>query len=183
VQLISSAYHGLPRSIDSRDPAVLTFGTIHGGAARNVIPEIVRIAGTARTHSVGARETLERRLREIGAGVAALTGTSIELTFRHGPDAIVNDPVVTEICERAVAELIGVDAIERITIPSLGGEDFSEYLAHVPGCFFRLGSRLGDAPAPLLHSGHFDVADDVLVLGAKLMARCVTALAREDQQG
>ena len=92
VQLISSAYHGLPRSVDSRDPAVLTFGSIHGGAARNVIPEEVRIAGTARTHSVGARETLERRLREIGAGVAALTGTRIDLTFRHGPDAIVNDP-------------------------------------------------------------------------------------------
>ena len=182
VQLISSAYHGLPRSVDSRDPAVLTFGSIHGGAARNVIPEEVRIAGTARTHSVGARETLERRLREIAAGVAALTGTSIELTFRHGPDAIINDPVVTEICERAVAELIGAGAIERITMPSLGGEDFSEYLASVPGCFFRLGSWTGAAPAPLLHSGHFDVDDDVLVLGAKLMARCVVALAREDER-
>jgi metal-dependent amidase/aminoacylase/carboxypeptidase family protein len=117
-------------------------------------------------------------LREIGAGVAALTGTRIDLTFRHGPDAIVNDPVVTEICERAVAEVIGIDAIERITMPSLGGEDFSEYLASVPGCFFRLGSWSGQAAAPLLHSGHFDVDDDVLVLGARLMARCVVALAR-----
>jgi len=182
VQLISSAYHGLPRSVDSRDPAVLTFGSIHGGAARNVIPEEVRIAGTARTHSIGARETFERRLREIGAGVAALTGTNIAMEFRHGPDAIVNDPVVTEICERAVAELIGADAIERITVPSLGGEDFSEFLVKVPGCFFRLGSRVGEKPAPLLHSGHFDVSDDVLVLGAKLMARCVVALAREDNR-
>ena len=76
------------------------------------------------------------------------------------------------------AELIGADAIERITVPSLGGEDFSEYLASVPGCFFRLGSWIGDAPAPLLHSGRFDVTDDVLVLGAKLMARCVVAFAR-----
>jgi amidohydrolase len=180
VQLIASAYHGLPRAVDSRDPAVLTFGSIHGGAARNVIPEEVRIAGTARTHSIGARETLERRLREIGDGVAALTGTRIDLTFRHGPDAIINDPVVTAICERAVAELIGTDAIERITMPSLGGEDFSEYLATVPGCFFRLGSWTGEAPAPLLHSGRFDVDDDVLVLGAKLMARCVVALSREE---
>lgn len=182
VQLISSAYHGLPRSVDSRDPAVLTFGSIHGGAARNVIPEEVHIAGTARTHSIGARETLERRLREIGAGVAALTGTSIELSFRHGPDAIVNDPVVTDICERAVADLLGGDAIERISVPSLGGEDFSEYLARVPGCFFRLGSWIGETPTPLLHSGRFDVADDVLVLGAKLMARCVVALARDDDR-
>jgi amidohydrolase len=180
VQLISSAYHGLPRSVDSRDPAVLTFGSIHGGTARNAIPEEVRIAGTARTHSVGARETLERRLREIGAGVAALTGTNITLTFQHGPDAIVNDPVVTEVCERAVVGLLGADAIERITVPSLGGEDFSEYLEKVPGCFFRLGSWVGERPVPLLHSGHFDVDDDVLVLGAKLMARCVIALAREE---
>jgi metal-dependent amidase/aminoacylase/carboxypeptidase family protein len=143
-----------------------------------VIPEEVRLAGTARTHSVGARETLERRLREIGAGVAAATGTRVIFEFRHGPDAIINDPKVTETCERAVAELLGADAIERITVPSLGGEDFSEYLAEVPGCFFRLGTAVGKEPPPLLHSGHFDVTDDVLVLGAKLVARTVVALAR-----
>jgi amidohydrolase len=179
VQLVSSAYHGLPRAIDSRDPAVLTFGSIHGGQARNVIPEHVRLEGTARTHSIGARETLERRLREIGAGVAATTGTRIDFEFRHGPDAIVNDPTVTAICERALVDALGRDAIEPITLPSLGGEDFSEYLAHVPGCFFRLGTRLGEKPAPLLHSGRFDVPDEALVLGVSLVARCVVTLARE----
>lgn len=178
VQLVSSAYHGLPRAIDSRDPAVLTFGSIHGGDARNVIPEEVRLEGTARTHSVGARQTLERRLGEIAAGVAAVTGTSIRLSFRHGPDAIINDPNVTEICEQAAIDLLGAASIERITVPSLGGEDFSEYLAHVPGCFFRLGTLVGTSPAPLLHSGHFDVPDEALVLGVKLFARAVVMLAR-----
>jgi len=183
VQLVSSAYHALPRSIDSRDPAVLTFGAIHGGAARNVIPEEVRLAGTARTHSIAARDTLERRLEEIGAGVAAATGTRIEFEFRHGPDAIINDPELTRQCEEAVAELIGTASIERITLPSLGGEDFSEYLAKVPGCFFRLGTATGDSTPPLLHSGRFDLTDDSLVLGAKLIARCTVALARPRKGG
>jgi len=178
VELVSSAYRSLPRAVDSRDPAVLTFGSIHGGDARNVIPEEVRLAGTSRTHSAAVRDAVERRLKEVAAGVAATTGTRIELIFRHGPDAIVNDPATTAVCEQAVAELLGADAIERITVPSLGGEDFSEYLAKVPGCFFRLGTATGSAPPPLLHSGRFDLDDDVLVLGAKLIARSVVALAK-----
>lgn len=177
VQLVASAYQGLPRAVDSRDPAVLTFGSIHGGSARNVIPEEVRLTGTARTHSVAARDALERKLRAIGEGIEAMSCTRIELTFRHGPDAIINDPGVTAICEQATLELLGPLAVEPITVPSLGGEDFSEYLATVPGCFFRLGTRRGDERTPLLHSGHFDVDDDVLVLGAKLLARCVLALS------
>ena len=178
VELVSSAYRALPRAIDSRDPAVLTFGSIHGGEARNVIPEEVRLAGTSRTHSAAVRDAIQRRLKEVAAGVAAATGTRIELTFRHGPDAIVNDPAVTERCEQAVSELLGADAVERITVPSLGGEDFAEYLAAVPGCFFRLGTATGPTTPPLLHSGRFDLEDEVLVLGAKLIARSVVALAK-----
>ena len=156
---------------------MLTFGAIHGGAARNVIPEEVRLAGTARTHSVAARDTLERRLKEIAAGVAATTGTRIELTFRHGPDAIINDPAVTAICEQAVARAAraGRDRAHHRAEPRRRG------LLGIPRESARLllpsrHATLGKTP-PLLHSGRFDLDDDVLVLGAKLIARSVIALA------
>ena len=38
-QFITSVYQFVPRSIDSRDPVVVTFGSIQGGTSANVIPE------------------------------------------------------------------------------------------------------------------------------------------------
>jgi amidohydrolase len=172
VQLISSLYLSLPRSVDSRDPSVITFGSIHGGDSRNVIPHEVRVGGTARTHSAKARDILKERIVDIAKGVEAGTRTSIDIRFKPGPDAVINDPIVTRICERAIDDLFGSQAVELITTPSMGGEDFAEYLAKVPGCFFRLGAARTTGRTYLLHSEHFDLDDDVLVVGTRALVRC-----------
>ena len=46
VQFINSIYQFVPRSVDSRDPVVVTFGCIQGGTSANVIPEQVELMGT-----------------------------------------------------------------------------------------------------------------------------------------
>ena len=173
----SAVYQFVPRSIDSRDPTVLTFGSIHGGFTQNVIPEEVRLRGTSRAHSRGAIVRVEERVLEIARGVAESTGTRIDVSFKRGPDAVVNDPVVTETCRRAAHELLGAAALDVIETPSMGGEDFSEYLAHVPGCLFRLGVGRPAARSHYLHSPHFDLDEASLLIGAKLLARSAVHLA------
>ena len=176
-QFASAVYQLVPRSIDSRDPAVVTFGSIHGGFTQNVIPEEVRLRGTARTHSAAAILRIEERVADIARGIAEATGTRIEVTFGRGPDAVVNDPAVTRICESAARALLGTDALETIDSPSMGGEDFAEYLAHVPGCLFRLGvGRIGQRD--YLHSPRFNLDEAALPIGAKLLARSAVELAR-----
>ncbi len=177
VQLLSALYGSLPRAVDPREAVVATFGYLHGGSARNVIPSEVEIKGTMRTHSRDARDTLESRILAIAGGVGKATGTTIEVAFKQGPDAVVNDPRITELCERAAAELLGPEAIEATGLASLGGEDFAEYLAHAPGCFFRLGTRSDAVSSFPLHSGSFDLDERSLAIGAKLLARCVCALS------
>jgi amidohydrolase len=172
VQLVSTLYLALPRAVDSREPAVITFGSIHGGDSRNVIPHEVKVGGTVRTHSAKARDILQDRILDIAKGVEAATRTKIDIRFKPGPDAVINDPAVTGICERTIEEAFGPEAIEIITAPSMGGEDFAEYLADVPGCFFRLGAARSTARTYLLHSEHFDLDDDVLVVGTKALVRC-----------
>jgi amidohydrolase len=183
IQLVSMIYLSLPRSVDSRDPAVITFGSIHGGASRNVIPHEVNIAGTARTHSAAARDTLQRRIYEIAKGVETGTRTTIDINFKPGPDAVINDLAVTAICERTTAEMFGPKAVEIITSPSMGGEDFAEYLVDVPGCFFRLGAARSEARTYPLHSEHFDIDDDVLTVGTKTLVRCAVEITNADLKG
>ena len=55
VQLIQALYQMAGRHLDARDPVSLSVGTIHGGDAPNVIPDVVTFSGTVRDHSAEHR--------------------------------------------------------------------------------------------------------------------------------
>ena len=55
--------------------------------------------------------------------------------------------------------------------PVMGGEDFGRYLEIVPGAFFRLGTCNPDKGTCVSqHNSRFDVDDDALQYGMKIMA-------------
>lgn len=177
-QFVQAIYAGLPRSVDSRDPVVLTFGAITGGTLPNVIPDRVILRGTMRTLARPITEAMEERIRVIARGVGATTGATIDVTFLHGPDAVVNDPGVTGVVARAAAEVVGPGNVGTLERPSLGGEDFAAYLPHAPGCLVRLGIVPPGAGAwPRLHSPRFDIDEGALLVGARVLARSAVLLA------
>lgn len=180
VQLVSSLYQLLPRSVDARDPSVVTFGSIRGGASPNVIPEEVELQGTIRTFSDRAAAQVEERITQVARGLSTATRCTIDVVFRRGTDAVVNDPEVTATCVRAAGQVVGAGQVDEIRLPSMGGEDFSGYLKLARGCMLRLGVASLDRPRHPLHSPHFDIDEGALTLGARVLAHSVVALARED---
>jgi len=78
-QFLLAVHQCVPRSIDSRDPVVVTFGAITGGTAANVIPDRVILRGTIRTLGRAISGAVEERMRQIAQGVATTTGARIEL--------------------------------------------------------------------------------------------------------
>ena len=176
---VTAVYQSVPRSVDPREATVVTFGAIHGGSSPNVIPDRVELLGTIRATSRAAAEGVEARLRRVARGLAEATGNEIEIVIDGAVAAVVNDPAVTAVCARAAGEVVGADRVDPIPLPSLGGEDFAAYLAHVPGCMLRLGVASGDRPKCSLHSPHFDIDERALVLGVKILARSVVLLAAE----
>ena len=61
----------------------------------------------------------------------------------------------------------------------MGGEDFSWYLHHCPGCMLRLGVGTPLKPIHHLHSSRFDVNESALPIGARALARCVVRMAHD----
>jgi len=59
----------------------------------------------------------------------------------------------------------------------MGGEDFSGYLKHAPGCLLRLGVAALDRPRHFLHSPLFDIDERALLIGAKVLAHSVVLLS------
>jgi amidohydrolase len=176
-QWITTVYQSVPRSIDAHDPVVVTFGAIAGGGSPNVIPDAVTIQGTLRTLNRRATALAKERIQAIARGLAEASGARITIDFRDSLDGVVNDPAVTAAFGRAANEVVGEDRVDLIPQPSLGGEDFAHYQAHVPGCLLRLGVAAPDAPRTPLHSPRFDIDERALILGARVLARGVVLLS------
>jgi amidohydrolase len=183
VQFINSVYQFVPRSVDSRDPVVVTFGCIQGGTSANVIPEQVELMGTIRTLRSRAAGQVEEKIRHIARGLSGASRASIDVTFRRGTEAVVNDPRVTSICAHAAREVVGVANVEEIPLPSMGGEDFSGYLKQTPGCLLRIGVASEGSPRHFLHTPLFDLDERALAIGAKLLARSAVLLADSSRSG
>jgi amidohydrolase len=90
------------------------------------------------------------------------------INYVRGVPPVVNDLGTTELLAAAMAGRRGSYAIED-TEQSLGGEDFSWYLEHVPGAMARLGVRTpGDTRRLDLHRGDFDADEEAITVGVEL---------------
>ena len=172
-QLVLAIQTMVTRRIDVFDPAVVTIARISGGTTNNIIPESVEIHGTIRTVSPASRVLVATALREVAAGVAAMTGTTIDLEIIPGYPGTMNDPGATAWFRDLAVGLAGDDAVEDLAAPVMGAEDFSYVLERVPGLMAFLGARpAGEDPltAPQNHSSHVVFDEPAMALGIALYA-------------
>jgi amidohydrolase len=177
--LVTSLYQFLPRSVDSRSPAVFSIGKLCGGTLPNVIPGRVEILGSLRTLEQETRQKLKDRIEAIVHGVKESSGAAIHLRFFESIDSVVNDPHVTAMLEEASRRVLGKGGIDYIHHASMGGEDFSAYLTRVPGAMLRLGVAPPGFSAPFLHASDFDIDERALALGSRILLRAALLLSAE----
>ncbi|MFK7776995.1 MAG: amidohydrolase [Gimesia sp.] len=180
-QLISSLYQNLPRSIDSRTPAVFTIGQVSAGLAPNVIPEIALLKGSLRSTNDHSRDVLHKKIDNVVQGVALSTGTRIEVLFKSPLPAVVNDSSITATLEQAANDVLGEQHVGQIALPSMGGEDFSIYLDSTPGSMLRLGCAKPNQKNAFLHSPYFDIDERSLALGSRIMLQSALLLSLNPQ--
>ncbi|MGW0910591.1 M20 family metallopeptidase [Streptomyces sp. NPDC002784] len=156
------------RRVDTRSGLAVTWGRIESGHAPNVIPQHAELSGTVRCLDIAAwRQAPDIVVAAIDE-VANLHRAKSEINYVRGVPPVVNDPGVTELLRDAMIARRGADSVEG-TEQSLGGEDFSWYLEHVPGAMARLGVRTpGERTVRDLHQGDFDVDEHAITVGVEL---------------
>ncbi len=172
-EIVEAIQKVVSRETDPAQPVVVTFGTIHGGVARNVIADEVVLQGTARTLSKSLSKQLPQRIRKIAVSIAKAHGATAEMNIIAGYPILHNTPHVNRLLAREFEALFGKGKIAE-TEPSLGGEDFARYLEHIPGAMFRLGvgnKNIGaDKP---WHSPYFMVDEQAIFYGTALLTATV----------
>ncbi|WP_231368442.1 M20 metallopeptidase family protein [Mariprofundus ferrooxydans] len=164
-QIIQALHHIVGRKVNPLHPAVLTIGQIHGGHAGNVIPESVSLSGTIRSLHPEVHEEIRTRMDHIIRQTAEAWGATATFTLHQATPVLVNDSRMlrqaTSIFEQFIPD---VNLIE-IQEPSMGGEDFAEFLHDIPGCLFRLGTGGGPETRYPLHHPNFDIEESSMKSG------------------
>ena len=170
---VQSAYRRVHRAINAHEIVVLSIGMIDAGHSPNVIPDTATIKGTLRSLSVEARRRTLEVLEDIGEATARETGCEVRLRLGSSAPGVMNDPTLVRLLHDSAIQVLNPASVDWIDEPSMGSEDFSFYLEHVPGAMFRLGvagDQVGGAP---LHTGNFDVDEHAIAHAAKLFAASI----------
>ncbi|MEU8621718.1 amidohydrolase [Streptomyces sp. NPDC048623] len=158
----------LARRVDARSGLSVTWGRIESGHAPNVIPQHAELSGTVRCLDLPTWREAPDLVHAAIDEIATLHRAKSTVEYVRGVPPVVNDPVVTELIRDAMTARRGPLSVED-TEQSLGGEDFSWYLEHVPGAMARLGVRTpGDTRVRDLHAGDFDVDEHAIEVGVEL---------------
>ncbi|WP_121715466.1 M20 family metallopeptidase [Streptomyces sp. E5N91] len=167
-RVVTDAPPLVARRVDSRSGLALTWGRIESGHAPNVIPQHAELAGTVRCLDLDAWRQAPDLVMGAIDEIADLYRAKSEITYVRGVPPVVNEVTSTELLQAAMVARRGTDAVES-TEQSLGGEDFSWYLEHVPGAMARLGVRPpGERTVRDLHQGDFDVDEHAITVGVEM---------------
>ena len=172
--MIAAALVGQIQSIISRNVApletcVLSVTQIHAGSAYNVVPERANLAGTIRYFEDQVYDTVTRRLQELCDGFGTAFGVEVALDLRPLFSVLNNDPDLSQAYLDAASDIVGTENVSMDVAPDTASEDFADMLKVVPGAYCRVGHS-GTMP---LHNPQFILGQEILPVGASIMARLV----------
>jgi amidohydrolase len=177
-EIVTALQALVTRRFDIFDPVVITVGSIHGGTAKNVIPDTASFSATVRTFSARARDQVRAASVTLVRQVAAAHGLTADVEYIDGYPVTVNHGTEVDRAEQVIADTLGQGRFATMPNPDPGAEDFSYVLEQVPGAFIAVGacppSRDPDT-APTNHSAEAIFDDAVLADGTALYAALALA--------
>ena len=170
-QIVSASQTIVSRNVGPLETAVVSFTTINGGTAFNIIPQEVIMEGTIRTFDPRVRKTVVQRFEEIVTGVASAMGCQAEVTVKRLTPALINAEEVTDKVQQTARRVLPQAHHDNTPYLTMGAEDMAFMQEKVSGCYFFVGSNNKDRD--LVYGHHhpkFDFDEQVLITGSALMA-------------
>ena len=195
-QIVLALQTIISRENSPLDPAVVTIGSIHGGAKRNIIPDEVLLQLTIRTYKEEVRQRILAAIERIAKGVAAAAGIPedrapiMKVIESENAPSLYNDPQLSERLANAIGKAIGPENVIK-SAPLMASEDFGvlNLDRQIPSFYFWLGamapekiaaSKQSGKPLPSLHSSLFEpLPEPTLRTGVKAMTTAVLELMKK----
>lgn len=162
-QIVTAVQAIRSRRINPITPLVISICQIAAGQTYNVLPEMCSMKGTIRSLNAAALEFAWTQVQRTARAVADLFDVEARFELVDAYPPVVNEAGCAKLVCEVGRELLGPDRVADAHAPSMGGEDFAYYCQRVPGAFFRVGVRPGNASdCPAIHNPKYDFNDAAL---------------------
>lgn len=169
-QLIVSLQSVVSRNVDPLKSGVVSVCVVEtDSTAHNVIPQTVKLKGTARSLDPGVRDQLEDGVNRVAQGVAETFGAQVVVEYDRGYPVTMNHAQETIYAADVAREISG--SVDQDMQPLMAGEDFSYMLESRPGAYIFVGN--GDTGK--LHSPTYDFDDNAIPAGSSWYAGMIEA--------
>jgi len=175
-QIVTNLQQIVSRQLNPIEPAVVSVTKFVSGTATNVLPNSAELAGTVRTFNPVIRDTIPQLMERIINGITAAHGASYKFEYTRGYAPVINDLNAASLVESVVSEELGIDWIDKMA-PNMAAEDFSAFLAEVPGCFIFVGA--GNESKGIIYPHHhpqFDIDEDALIVSMRVFLGLIKRL-------
>ena len=169
-QIVVGAQALITRRTSPMDNVLIGIGKISAGTAYNIVAQEAELEGTIRTMTPELRKATKARLEALAKRTAELYGGTAELEWADFTSPLINDAAAAAEAQKTAAAIFGTEHVIASRLPSLGGDDFAEYILRVPGVYAYIGSSNPAKPDTCVaqHNSHFDIDEDALTVAAAL---------------
>lgn len=175
-QIVNGLQTIVSRQTDlTKNPAVVSVSTFHGGVRSNILPEEVVMTGTIRTLDTGMQRIIHEKIKLTASKIAEASGATAETVIENKTLVTYNDPVLTKQMLPSLIKAAGEQNVQEVP-PQTGAEDFSYFAEKVPSLFFFIGGKqIGVDPQKVFphHTPDFWIDESGMKTGIKAFCNLV----------
>ena len=175
-QIINGLQTIISRQTDlTRNPAVISVSTVHGGVRSNILPEEVTMTGTIRTLDTGMQRIIHEKIKLTASKIAEASGATAETKIESKTLVTYNNPALTKQMLPSLTKAAGEKNVAEVP-PQTGAEDFSYFAEKVPSLFFFIGGKqIGVDPKKVFphHTPDFWIDESGIKTGIKAFCHLV----------
>jgi amidohydrolase len=159
----------------TKNAAVISVSTVHGGVRSNIIPEDITMTGTIRTLDTAMQNLIHQKMILTASKIAEASGATAETIIEKKTLITYNDPALTKLMLPSFIKSAGELNVEEV--PAItGAEDFSFFAEKVPSLFFFIGGKQkGANPKTVFphHTPDFHIDESSMKTGIKAFCNLV----------
>lgn len=174
-ELVRDYEYILSKSISPMDQAVINIGSFHGGQARNILCDEVKMKGTLRTFSEDTCQVIKQAMQALHQGVEKKYGGQVDCHLKDIYPPVVNDDNLHQL----LARILAPEEYQYIH-PLMTSDDFSYYGRVCPIYYIFLGTQSEQYHQPL-HNEYFNFDEKVLAKGLDIYRRILESFKLEDE--
>lgn len=155
-----------------KDSSIVSICYFSGGTCYNVIPDRIKILGTARSLSEEIRNNLKRELKDIVKSICTKYNADYNYTFNFSYPPTINSEETNKIVINAAKKIDKIKGITYLEHSSMCGDDFAYFARLVSSSYFRLGVGVDGENHPI-HSPKFVANEDALEIGVEILMQSI----------